>query len=144
TSSGHDMWICISHVSAAPIIACANDGGMRPRLSAGTLSKNPRKKTSDAGRMYDVLIKCPENSIVHGIVSSHPHISHRGASGRCSPAYHANAHSAANDKSASSTYGDSGYGAIRKGRPTSNPCSAPGISLFVHTTSGPKNGHCPV
>src|SRR5205823_11202178 len=44
----------------------------------------------------------------------------------------------------SSTYDASGYGATRSGRPTSSGCSAPGISLFVQTTSGPKYGHSPV
>ena len=63
------MWICITHTSANPIIACAIAGGMRRRLDAGSASKKPRKKTSAPHRMYDVLIRWPENWIVHGIVS---------------------------------------------------------------------------
>src|SRR5262249_29307580 len=144
SSSGHCMWNCITHVTAAPMSACAAGRGTRPRLKAGTLSKKPRKKMSDAARTYDVLSRWVEDSMVHGIVNSQPHRSHRGIPGRCSPTYHAKAQSAPNDSNASSTYGDSGYGAIRKGIPTRSPCSAPGISLFVHTTSGPKNGHSPV
>src|SRR6186713_2615827 len=42
------------------------------------------------------------------------------------------------------TYGASGTGAIASGRPTRSGCSAPGISLSVHTTSGPKYGQSPV
>ena len=91
-----------------------------------------------------MLIKWSENCIVHGIVKSHPQINQRGAAGRWAPTYHAKTQSAANDTDASATYGDSGYGAARSGRPTRRPCSAPGISLFVHTTSGPKYGHSPV
>src|SRR6267142_5070325 len=89
-------------------------------------------------------MRCAENCTVQGIVRNHPQISQRGAPGRWALTYDANTASAANDVRFKRTNGDSGYGAIRSGTPTSNACSAPGISLLVHTTSGPKYGHSPV
>jgi hypothetical protein len=132
------------HVSAAPIIACATGAGMRRRLSAGTVSKKPMKNTAAAGSTYDGLITCVENCSVHGTVRNHPQINQCGACGRCSQAYHASAASATNDRTFSSTNGASGTGATESGTLMSRACSAPGITLLVHTTSGPKNGHSPV
>ena len=48
------------------------------------------------------------------------------------------------DRMLSGRNGASGTGQIRIGSPTSNPCRAPGISLVVQTTSGPKYGQAPV
>ena len=50
TSSGHDMWICMIHVSAPPMSACPIGGDRRRRLKAGTVSKKPRKNTTAAGK----------------------------------------------------------------------------------------------
>ena len=58
--------------------------------------------------------------------------------------YHMNQTKAANESRFRRTNGDSGIGAMLSGIPTSSACSAPGISLLVHTTSGPKNGQRPV
>src|SRR6185503_11338565 len=143
-SSGHDMCTCMIQVTAAPIIACAIGGGTIRRLSAGTVSKKPMKNSTAAGRAYDGLLTWVENCSVHGTVRNQPQTSQRGARGRWRPAYHASAHNAANDSRFSSTNGDSGTGAMRSGTPTSSGCSAPGISLFVQTTSGPKYGQWPV
>ncbi len=87
---------------------------------------------------------CAENSMVQGMVRNHPQISQRGACGSCAHAYQASAQIAANDSRFSRMNGDSGIASTRSGRPTSSACSAPGISLRVQTTSGPKNGHAAV
>ena len=87
---------------------------------------------------------CVENSRVHGSVISHAHISHLGSWGRRAVMYQANAASAAIDRRLRKTKGASGSGTMRSGTPTSSACRAPGISLFVHTTSGPKYGQTPV
>src|SRR6185295_13875907 len=134
----------MTQVTAAPINACASDGESLRRVKAGTVSKKPRKNTIAAGSTYEGLVTCVENCSVHGTVRNHPQISQRGARGSCSQVYQASAESAANDSRLSSTNGASGTGARAKGRPTSSACSAPGISLWVQTTSGPKNGQCPV
>ena len=81
----------------------ATGAGMRRRLKLGIASKNPRKNTIAGARMYDVLMRCAENWIVHGIVRNHPQINQRGVWGRCSQAYHASAQTAANDSRFSST-----------------------------------------
>jgi hypothetical protein len=143
-SSGHDMWICMIQVIAAPISACATGGETRRRPSDGTASKKPRKNTIAAGSTYDGLFTCVENCSVQGIVRNHPQINQRGERGSCSQVYHASAASAPNERRFSSTNGASGIGARASGTPTSSACSAPGISLLVHTTSGPKKGQCPV
>ena len=96
------------------------------------------KNMQAAGSTYDGLLTWVENCSVHGTVRNHPQMSQRGTRGRCRHAYHASAPSAANDSRFSSTNGASGTGAIFSGTPTSSPCSAPGISLLVQTTSGPK------
>src|SRR5678815_2394279 len=119
----------MTHVTAAPMNACATGGESRRRLKAGTVSKNPRKNTTAAGSTYEGLLTWVENCSVHGTVRNHPQISQRGTRGRWRQAYHASAPSAANDSRLSSTNGDSGNGAIFSGTPTSSPCNAPGISL---------------
>ena len=144
SSSGHDMWICISQAAANPIAAKARGADRRRRLKVGTASKKPRKKTIAGARMYDVLMMCVENCSVHGIVRNQPQINHRGTAGSCRHAYHASAAIAANDSRFSSTKGASGIARMRSGRPTSMACSAPGISLRVQTTSGPKKGQADV
>ena len=83
-------------------------------------------------------------SKIHGIVKNQPQISQRGIDGTRRDTNKASAASDAADSRFSSTNGDSGTGTSFSGAPTSHGCSAPGISLFVHTTSGPKYGHCPV
>src|SRR6185436_19959997 len=93
---------------------------------------------------YDGLMTCVENSRVHGRLMSHPHTSHLGSWGRRALMYQAKRASPASDKRFKSTYGASGTGAIANGRPTSSGCSAPGIWLSVHVTSGPKYGQSPV
>ena len=79
-----------------------------------------------------------ENSSVHGSVISQPQTSHAGNEGRRTVMYHANAASAAIEMRLSRTYGASGTGTMLRGTPTSRPCRAPGISLFVQTTSAPE------
>src|SRR5450759_1659440 len=116
--------------------ATAVGSDTRRSLKLGAAPHKQRKNTMDGDRMYDVLMMCVENWRVHGIVRNHPQMSQRGALGSCSHVYHASALIAANDSRFSSTNGDSGIASIRSGRPTSNACSAPGISLRVQTTSG--------
>src|SRR5712691_1786485 len=117
---------------------------MVPRRKAGTASKKPVKNTTAAGRTYDGLMTCVEYCNVHGIVNNQPQISQRGSAGNRFESKTANAASAPVDSTFNSTNGASGTGAILSGTPTSSACSAPGISLLVHTTSGPKYGQCPV
>src|SRR5258708_3181665 len=138
------MWICIVHRRAVPISANAEEGRTTFSRKAGMDSKNPMKNATAPGRMYDVLMTCVENCSVHGAVNSHPQMSHRGTDGRRLQRYQASAASARDERTPSRTIGDSGIGSTLKGTPTRRPWSAPGISLFVQTTSAPKNGHRPV
>ena len=142
--SGQDMWSCMTEVSPAPIIRKAIAGRSQPIDQTGTASKKPMKNSTAPASTYDGLVMCVENCSVHGTVMNHPQTSHRGSDGRRRVMYHASMASAANDSRFSRTNGASGHGATRSGSPTSRPCSAPGISLFVQTTSAPKNGQWPV
>src|SRR4051812_2857637 len=119
------MWICITHVSAAPIIRCAIDGRMTRSENTGTASKNPRKNTTAAGSTYDGFVMWVENCSTHGTVMNQPQISHRGAHGTRFDAYHASAASDANESRFSRTNADSGTGTIRSGVLIRTPCSAP-------------------
>ncbi len=144
SSSGHDMWTCSTHGIAAPIITNATAGETIPRLKTGTASKKPTKNTSAGASTYEGLMTCVENSSVHGNVINQPHTSHFGSEGRRRVRYHANPASAAIEMMLRNTNDDSGTPTIFMGRPTRSDWSAPGISLFVQTTSGPKYGQAPV
>src|SRR5262245_27744194 len=122
----------------------ASHSGIFPIRKTGTASKNPRKKIKAGASRYDGLMMCVENSSVHGTVINQPQTSHSGSCGRRLVMYQAKRPSVATDSRFSSTNGASGAATIFKGNPTSRGCSAPGISLFVHTTSAPKYGQSPV
>src|SRR6266404_161404 len=109
-----------------------------PARVHGKASRKPRKNTTEPGRMYDVLIMCVEKWTVHGTVMIQPHTSQRGREGRRLQTYQARPLSAPKESRLRKTIGDSGMGSIFRGTLISSACRAPGISLRVHTTSGPK------
>ena len=146
SSSGHDMWICISHATAAPITRKGRPAAAaRRRLKPGSASKKPRKKRIAGARMYDVLMRCAENWIVHGNGEepSPDQPARRRPAAVCTRTTRARRSPRTTAGSAGRT-ATRGSAATRSGRPTSSACSAPGISLRVQTTSGPKNGQAPV
>src|SRR5438128_445740 len=138
SSNGHDMWICSIQATPKPINENDTGNAISPALVAGNASRNPTKNTAAPGRMYDVLIMCAENWSVHGTIMIQPQTSQRGNEGRRLQTDHASTASAPNEHRLRRTIGDSGTGNTFKGTLMSNACRAPGISLSVHTTSGPK------
>src|SRR5689334_1869745 len=126
------------HAVAAPIRPKATGNGIFPRRKTGTASKKPMKKAIDGARTYEGLIRWVESSKVQGSIISQPQTSQVGSAGRRALIYQANAAMPAIDNTLRNTYGASGMGATRNGTPTRSACSAPGISLSVHTTSAPK------